>query len=90
MALKSSSLSRQEDLCLQVVLTISQGKIVWDGSRLHIEKGAGRFIECPTFGNLYKGLDTVDKNYLGLKFPYGDLPVKRKLKKITQTGEGEL
>ena len=71
-------------------MTISQGKIVWDGSKLHVEKGAGRFIACPPFGSLYKGLDTVDKNYLRLKFPYGDIPVKRKLQKDAQTVKSEL
>lgn len=71
-------------------MTVSQGNVVWDGDRLHVTKGAGRFIECPRFGNLYEGLETLDKNYLGLKFPYGDVPVKRKLKKGPQTEKVEL
>ena len=38
--------------------TISQGKLVWDGKDLNIEKGAGRFIERPTFAPVF---DAVKK-----------------------------
>ena len=65
----------------QVVTTISQGNVVWDAEELHVTEGAGRYIECPAFGNLYDGLDVLDKQYLQTKFPYGQIPVQRNLKK---------
>ncbi len=60
-----------------MVTTISRGKLVWHEDRLSVEEGAGRFVECPTFGPLYQGLDLLDASYLGQKFPYGDIPVQR-------------
>lgn len=63
---------------------------MWDGDSLHVEEGAGRFIECPPFGSLYEGLDIVDRNYLAKKFPYGQIPVKRDLHNVGQTEKTEL
>lgn len=71
-----------QSLLAQVVTTISQGKVVWDGTELHVNEGAGRFIECPAFGSLYDGLDVQDSRYLRNKFPYGDIPVSRNLHSV--------
>lgn len=62
---------------MQVVMTISQGRVVWDGQNLNVKEGAGRFIKLPTFGHLYNGLSAVDASYLEKKFPYGKVPVHR-------------
>ena len=65
--------------CVQVVMTISQGKVVWDGSSLHVQRGAGRFLPRPAFGDLYKGLDERDAIRSAEMYPYGPVPVKRDL-----------
>ena len=62
---------------MQVVTTISQGKIVWDGKALLVTEGAGRFVKMPTFGPLFEGLNALDSSYLQRKFPYGKVPVHR-------------
>ena len=72
-----STLHAPSPFLLQVVMTISQGKIVWDGSKLHVQPGAGRFIELPTFGRLFEGLDKMDASYLARTYPYGTIPVQR-------------
>ncbi|KAK9863923.1 hypothetical protein WJX84_003513 [Apatococcus fuscideae] len=63
----------------KVVMTISQGKVVWDGSSLHVQRGAGRFLPRPAFGDLYKGLDERDAIRSAEMYPYGPVPVKRDL-----------
>lgn len=34
---------------LQVVLTLSRGRLVWDGTNLNVTAGSGRFIPMPLF-----------------------------------------
>ena len=67
---------------VQVITTISQGRIVWDGREILAKEGDGRYIKTPAFGNLYTGLDTQDKSYLQRKFPYGTIPVDRTPKAV--------
>jgi hypothetical protein len=66
---------------VQVVTTISQGKVVWDGSKLHVEEGAGRFLKLPLGGQLFEGLAEIDAGAVAAAFPYGTpgQPVKRDL-----------
>tara|TARA_B100000686_G_C16798152_1_gene983911 strand:+ start:1246 stop:2688 length:1443 start_codon:yes stop_codon:yes gene_type:complete len=37
--------------------TISQGRLVWDGQELMVNKGAGRFIERPTFPPVFGAVE---------------------------------
>lgn len=66
---------------LQVVLTISQGKVVWENEKLSVEEGAGRFIKLPTGGELFAGLAEQDEAAIARAFPYGvpGRPVQRDL-----------
>ena len=38
----------------KVVVTVSRGRVVWEGGRLHVSPGTGRFIPLPTHGPLYQ------------------------------------
>ena len=59
---------------MQVVMTISQGKVVWDGAKLQVERGAGRLIRRQAHGLLFHGLDTHRKAEVQ---SCGPVPVKR-------------
>lgn len=65
------------DGLLQVVTTISQGKVVWHNEKLNVTAGAGRFVKMPLFPPLFDGLDRTDAAWLSMSFPYGTTPVKR-------------
>lgn len=69
-------------LPLQVVVTISQGKVVWENDKLNVKEGAGRFIKLPTGGELFAGLAEQDAAAIAEAFPYGvpGQPVKRDLR----------
>ncbi|CAL8462951.1 g2485 [Coccomyxa elongata] len=55
----------------KVVVTISQGKVVWENDKLDIKEGAGRFIPLPVGGALFEGLDALDAAYVAANYPYG-------------------
>ncbi|EIE27292.1 D-hydantoinase [Coccomyxa subellipsoidea C-169] len=55
----------------QVVVTISQGKVVWENGKLNIQEGAGRFVKLPVRGPLFEGLDALDAASVASNFPYG-------------------
>ena len=46
---------------LQVVTTISRGRVVWHGGVLDVTAGTGRLIPMPSHGPLFEGLDLADK-----------------------------
>ena len=62
---------------VQVVTTISQGRVVWEHGKLHVLPGTGRFIPRPVFPPLFEGLDRTDAAWLRTEFPYGTTPVVR-------------
>ncbi len=66
---------------VQVVVTISQGKVVWENEKLNVKEGAGRFIKLPTGGELFAGLAEQDETAIARAFPYGvpGKPVQRDL-----------
>ena len=65
---------------LQVVVTISQGKVVWENGKLDVKEGVGRFIKLPTGGELFAGLAEQDRAAIADAFPYGGgKPVQRDL-----------
>jgi dihydropyrimidinase len=39
--------------------TISQGKVVWDGKDLQVEKGVGRYVDRPTFAPVFEAVKTA-------------------------------
>jgi hypothetical protein len=61
----------------QVVVTVSQGKVVWEGGALNVKEGAGRFIRTPPFPPLFDGLAEQDAAWTATNFPYGPVPVQR-------------
>ncbi len=42
-------------------ITISQGKVVWEKGELKVEKGAGRYIDRPTFPPVFDALARINK-----------------------------
>ncbi len=61
----------------KVVVTISRGRVVWEGGALHVQPGTGRFLPLPPFGPLFEGLGAQDERASELQFPYGATPVLR-------------
>lgn len=62
----------------QVIVTISQGNVVYENGKLNVTKGAGRFIKLAPFApHVYDGLEKLDTNWIRETFPYGDTPVIR-------------
>lgn len=43
---------------VQVVTTISRGRVVWHNGKLDVQPGMGRFVPLPPGGHLFEGLDT--------------------------------
>ncbi len=75
-------------LKIQVVTTISQGKVVWDNDKLSVDEGSGRFIRRQPFApHLYTGIKQQEANWIQEEFPYGPAPVKRKGDKTYQREE---
>jgi hypothetical protein len=66
---------------VQVVVTISRGKVVWENDKLDIQEGAGRFVKLPVGGPLFEGLDALDAASVASNYPYGTpgQPVVRNL-----------
>lgn len=62
---------------VQVVVTISQGKVVWENEQLNVVKGAGRFVKLPLFPPMFEGMAARDAAWLAKAFPYGKTPVDR-------------
>ncbi|KAK9821070.1 hypothetical protein WJX74_008872 [Apatococcus lobatus] len=58
----------------KVIMTISQGKVVWDGRKLAVERGAGRLIRRQAHGPLFHGLDSQRQAEL---LSFGHVPVSR-------------
>ena len=70
--------------CIQVVTTISQGKVVWDNGKVSVEPGSGRFISIQPFApHVYDGMKRQEELWIQEDFPYGPTPVKRKGDKAT-------
>lgn len=59
------------------MVTISQGNVVWDGGKLTVVAGAGRFVHMPLFPPLFEGQARRDAAWLPQNFPYGETPVQR-------------
>lgn len=65
-------------LGLQVVTTISQGRVVWDNDKLSVTPGSGRFIRRQPFAShVYHGVKEQEERWIAEAFPYGPTPVKR-------------
>ena len=45
---------------LQVVTTISRGRLVWDGEKLTVEEGSGRFVPLPLFPTFEDASNSAD------------------------------
>jgi len=61
----------------QVVVTVSRGRVVWEGGVLSVERGSGRFLPLPLQGPLFAGLEMQRHRVLEHEFPYGKVPVER-------------
>lgn len=57
----------------KVVMTISQGNVVWENEKLNTVEGAGRYIKMEPFGYLFDDLDKLEP----APKPYGPTPVPR-------------
>lgn len=62
---------------LQVIVTISQGKVVFEGGKLNVVAGAGRFVPMPLHPPIFEGMDKRNELWLAEEFPYGQTPVRR-------------
>ena len=63
---------------MQVTVTISRGRILWQAGRLVAKPGTGRFIRMPLFGALFEGLDRQEQLEAEASAKaYGPTPVRR-------------
>lgn len=62
----------------QVVVTISQGKVVYEDGKLNVVAGAGRFVPMPLHPPIFEGMDKRNALRLSEEFPYGQTPVRRR------------
>lgn len=74
-------------LRLQVVVTISRGRVVWVNEKLNVVKGAGRFVKLPLFPPMFEGIAARDAVWLAKAFPYGKTPVDRGAKTVRDLDE---
>ena len=72
----------------KVVVTVSQGKVVWEKGSLNTQEGAGRYIPMEPFGPLFNGLDKQDP-IADAATLYGPTPVPRDYSQATK-GHAEL
>jgi hypothetical protein len=61
----------------QVVVTISQGKVVYEGGKLTVVAGAGRYVPRPLHPPIFEGIAQHNALRLSEEFPYGQTPVRR-------------
>lgn len=73
----------------KVTVTISRGRVVWEGGKLHVQPGTGRFLRLPTHGSLFQGLEQQDALRMSKEWPYGPTPVQRS-EVLRQPGKDEL
>lgn len=48
----------------KVEVTVSAGRIVWQGGKLNVAPGSGRYIKMPPYGYLFDGIDKANAEYL--------------------------
>lgn len=60
----------------KVVVTISRGRVVWEGGRLSVLPGTSRYVHLPPGGALFEGLPARDRPAAAAS-PYGATPVLR-------------
>lgn len=41
--------------------TISRGRVVWENGKLNVQPNTGKFIPMQAFGDMYEGLELMDK-----------------------------
>jgi dihydropyrimidinase len=70
----------------RVVVTVSRGRVVWEGGRLSVYPGTSRFVELPTGGPLFEGAAARDA--AAWRVPYGPTPVARGGGKEAAAGGG--
>ena len=46
---------------MQVITTISRGRLVWHNDKLDVQPGTGRFVKTPPGGHLFAGLSRDTK-----------------------------
>ena len=61
---------------MQVVTTISRGRLVWHEGRLNVTAGSGRFVPTPPHGPLFQGLEQEPQHLVDVQ-RYGSEPVQR-------------
>lgn len=61
----------------QVVVTVSRGRVVWEGGQLNVTRGSGRFLPLLRFGPLFAGLEAQQRWEQSHAFPHGPVPVVR-------------
>lgn len=49
---------------MQVVTTISRGRLVWHNGKLDVQPRTGRFVKMPLYGALHFGLGVQDAQRL--------------------------
>ena len=59
----------------KVVVTISRGRVVWEGGRLAVRPGTSRYVPLPTGGALFAGAER--RAAAAWEVPYGETPVRR-------------
>lgn len=60
-----------------MVVTVSRGRVVWEGGQLHVSPGTGRFVDLPCGGPLFQGLEDQEAGRVAAEFPHGPTPVQR-------------
>ncbi|CAM8975581.1 unnamed protein product [Rhodiola kirilowii] len=56
----------------KVEVTIARGKVVWENDKLSVTPGSGQYVEMPTRGYMYEGLDKQDDAFkVSAEYTYG-------------------